>query len=118
MKKIFSCLLLCLMLFSTGVTARASSAFNDVPDGIWYDEGVEWCRQTGIMNGTSDTDFSPEAHMSRAMLATVLYRATGVPGSSNEQHIIEDYDVWDFELSADEMSRMSALDRNARFANF
>ena len=41
-----------------------------------------------------------------------------IPGSSNEQHIIEDYDVWDFELSAEEMARMSALDRNARFANF
>ena len=41
-----------------------------------------------------------------------------IPGSSNEQHIIEDYDVWDFELSADEMARMIALDRNTRFATY
>ena len=41
-----------------------------------------------------------------------------IPGSSNEQHIIEDYDVWDFELSADEMARMTALDKNQRFANY
>ena len=41
-----------------------------------------------------------------------------IPGSSNEQHIIEDYDVWDFELSEDEMVQMSALDRNERFADY
>ena len=41
-----------------------------------------------------------------------------IPGSSNEQHIIEDYDVWDFELSADEMARMTALDKNQRFATY
>ena len=41
-----------------------------------------------------------------------------IPGSSNETHIIEDYDVWDFELNADEMARMTALDKNQRFANY
>lgn len=41
-----------------------------------------------------------------------------IPGSSNEQHIIEDYDVWDFELTDDEMARMTALDRNQRFSNY
>ena len=41
-----------------------------------------------------------------------------IPGSSNEQHIIEDYDVWDFELSAGEMADMTALDKNQRFADY
>ena len=41
-----------------------------------------------------------------------------IPGSSNEQHIIEDYDVWDFELSEEEMARMTALDKNERFADY
>ena len=41
-----------------------------------------------------------------------------IPGSSNEQHIIEDHDVWDFALSADEMQRLTALDKNQRFANY
>ncbi len=41
-----------------------------------------------------------------------------IPGSSNEQHIIEDYDVWDFELSGDEMMRMSALECDRRFADY
>jgi|GEM_PF-4124657 len=30
---------------------------------------------------------------------------------------IEDYDVWDFALSEEEMARMTALDKNRRFAD-
>ena len=41
-----------------------------------------------------------------------------IPGSSNEQHIIEDYDVWGFELTEDEMAQMAALERNDRFADY
>lgn len=41
-----------------------------------------------------------------------------IPGSSNEQHIIEDYDIWDFELSHEEMVQMEALERNDRFADY
>lgn len=41
-----------------------------------------------------------------------------IPGSSNVAHIAEDYDVFDFELSADEMKRINDLDCNHRFANY
>jgi diketogulonate reductase-like aldo/keto reductase len=41
-----------------------------------------------------------------------------IPGSSNEQHIIEDYDIWDFSLSDEEMAELSALDRDERFADY
>ena len=41
-----------------------------------------------------------------------------IPGSSNEQHIIEDHDVWDFELTEEEMARMTALEKDERFADY
>lgn len=41
-----------------------------------------------------------------------------IPGSSNEDHIQENYEIFDFELSEEEMQRMSDLDRNERFANY
>lgn len=41
-----------------------------------------------------------------------------IPGSSNEQHIIEDFDVWDFELTEEEMARMTALEKDERFADY
>ena len=39
-----------------------------------------------------------------------------IPGSGNPDHIREDANVWDFELSPDEMAAIDALDRNQRFA--
>ena len=41
-----------------------------------------------------------------------------IPGSSNEQHIIEDYNVWGFELTDEEMAQMTALERDERFADY
>ena len=41
-----------------------------------------------------------------------------IPGSSNEKHITEDYDVWDFSLNDREMQQMAALDKNRRFADY
>ena len=41
-----------------------------------------------------------------------------IPGSSNEQHIIEDYSIWDFELTDLEMQQMTALDKNRRNSTY
>ena len=41
-----------------------------------------------------------------------------IPGSSNEDHIREDYDVFDFELYEEEMRQMEALEKDQRFADY
>lgn len=41
-----------------------------------------------------------------------------IPGSSNEDHIQENYEIFDFELSEEEMQKMSDLDRGERFADY
>ena len=41
-----------------------------------------------------------------------------IPGSSNPDHIRENLSIFDFELSPDEMARLTALDRNERFADY
>ena len=53
--------------------------YTDVPAGTWYTDAVLWCRENSVMSGTSDTVFSPDTTMTRAMLATVFYRAAGSP---------------------------------------
>ena len=77
---IFS-LALVLML---GLTIPACAAvddtgFSDVDAGAWYAEAVMYCREQGLMNGTSSTAFDPEGSLTRAMLVTVLYRSAGSP---------------------------------------
>ena len=41
-----------------------------------------------------------------------------IPGSSNEAHIAENYDIFDFALSDEEMAELTALDRDERFADY
>ncbi len=51
--------------------------FKDVPQNSWFANAVQYVTSNNLMNGTSTTAFSPNANMSRAMLATVLYRMSG-----------------------------------------
>lgn len=60
-------------------TSPGSSFFTDVPAGADYADAVAWCREQGLMHGTSATEFSPNATLTRAMVVTVLYRAEGEP---------------------------------------
>ena len=41
-----------------------------------------------------------------------------IPGSSNPSHIAENFDVWDFELTVNEMKKLAALDTGRRYENW
>ena len=41
-----------------------------------------------------------------------------IPGSSNPEHIAENYDIFDFELTDGEMQRIRELDQQARYENW
>ena len=41
-----------------------------------------------------------------------------IPGSSNPDHIAENYDIFDFELTENEMKRIRGLDRHERYENW
>lgn len=41
-----------------------------------------------------------------------------IPGSSNPAHIAENFDVWDFELTENEMKKLAALDTGRRYENW
>ena len=78
MKKIISLILSTVMLLSTVITVNAAS-FKDVKSSDWYYSSVNYVADKGIMNGTSNTKFSPKASLTRAMGVTLLYRVAGSP---------------------------------------
>ena len=53
--------------------------FTDVRESDWFYGDVAFAYENGLFAGTSDTTFSPNASMTRAMLVTVLYRLEGQP---------------------------------------
>ena len=58
---------------------KVTDKFTDVKAGAWYESAVQYVFDYGLFAGTSETTFSPDMPMTRAMLVTVLYRLEGSP---------------------------------------
>lgn len=59
--------------------AAEALPFTDVAEENWFYDAVQYVYGRGLMNGTSDTIFSPDGTMNRAMLVTILYRLEDEP---------------------------------------
>ena len=70
---------LSLTLALPAFAAESDAGFTDVNADAWYADAAVYCRDNGLMSGTSSTTFSPDTPMTRAMLSTVLYRLAGSP---------------------------------------
>ena len=72
-------LLLAAMLPYTAAKAKSVSDYTDVSSGAWYYQYIAHVSEGGLMTGTGNTTFAPEATLVRAQFATVLYRMSGAP---------------------------------------
>ncbi len=63
-----------------GPKAETAAPFADVKDGAYYAEAIDWAAEKGIVNGTSETTFSPDQAVTRQQLAAMLYRYSQVKG--------------------------------------
>lgn len=79
MKQKIGSLLLALGLAAGLMTPALGAGFTDVPDGAWYAQAVNKVADGGLMNGTTDTTFDPDAYVTRGMVAAVLWRLSGSP---------------------------------------
>ena len=52
----------------------ANASFADVDADSWYAKAVVWAEANGIVNGVSDTEFAPNANITREQIATIMYR--------------------------------------------
>ena len=53
--------------------------FEDVPQGSYYYDAVNWAAASGIANGFSSTVFAPDDACTRGQVVTFLWRAAGCP---------------------------------------
>ena len=79
---IFLAVILALTISVPVFAAVSDTGFSDVDADSWYANAAVYCRDNGLMSGTSATTFSPDTPMTRAMLAAVLYRLEGSPAVS------------------------------------
>ena len=63
----------------------AASGFSDVSSGSYYADAVAWAKANGIVNGTSETTFSPNEPVTREQAAAILYRYAQYKGYDVEK---------------------------------
>ncbi len=61
------------------IVTITTGRFLDVLPSMSCYKAVNWAAENGIVGGTSDTTFSPEADCNRAQFALMLYRLAGKP---------------------------------------
>ena len=76
-----------VLTLSAGETVKLvdnSKSFTDVTDAFWGADAVAFASSRELFNGTSATDFSPNAPMDRAMIVTVLARLDGADTTTGD----------------------------------
>ncbi|MBR3416005.1 MAG: S-layer homology domain-containing protein, partial [Clostridia bacterium] len=85
MKKLISLFIAIMMLsvsFIAAIPVSAAAGFSDVEDGRWSASSIKYAVSKGYMNGVGDGLFDPEGSLTRAMVATVLWRRENSPEPS------------------------------------
>ncbi|MDR1329389.1 MAG: S-layer homology domain-containing protein [Oscillospiraceae bacterium] len=62
--------------FSKFLISEWINPFTDIAKGEWYYKTARYAYSNTLITGTTDTTFAPQATLTRAMLATILYRNT------------------------------------------
>ena len=80
LNRILAMLLIVILLVAP--VCAVQTGYTDVPENEWYEEAIRTVTERGWMDGTGSGKFSPNATLTRAMLATVLWRMENCPAAA------------------------------------
>ena len=66
--------------------------FNDVAEGQYYYDAVQWAMENGITSGLSADSFGPDVTCTRGQIVTFLWRAIGKSASADGDNPFTDVD--------------------------
>ncbi|AZK48393.1 S8 family serine peptidase [Paenibacillus lentus] len=70
-----------LLVRSLGLQATGTITFSDVSSNAWYASDVAAAYEAGLIQGTGQDKFSPNAHVTRQELSAILARALKLTGT-------------------------------------
>ncbi|MDD2190412.1 MAG: S-layer homology domain-containing protein [Eubacteriales bacterium] len=73
-----------LYVVGTADISKWTNPFSDVKESSWFYDAVRYVSANGLMNGTSDTAFTPGAKTTRGMIVTILWRMENEPKASKK----------------------------------
>ena len=92
---LIAAVMLALSISIPALAAVEDTGFSDVGANAWYAEAVKYCREHNLMAGIGNNQFAPESNLTRAQLATVLYRIEGTPAVTGTDAFTDTPDgVW------------------------
>lgn len=74
--------------------AETEIPFKDIESGTWYFDSVKAAFEKGLMQGVTETEFAPNALLTRAMFITILYRLEGEPDAAAANFTDVSKDAW------------------------
>lgn len=77
-KRLLALMLAIIMIVAVLPVASAAEVYTDVESSAWYYDNVQYVSRNGLMTGTGENVFSPDAPATRAMVMTILARTAGV----------------------------------------
>ncbi len=80
---------LAILFRMSGEASHGNEAFEDVGDGDWFKDAVIWAAANGVASGVSNTEFAPDADITREQMAVMLKRyidCFGIELAENEEN--------------------------------
>ena len=71
-----------LYVVGTADLSTWANPFSDVKQSDWFYDAVRYASANGLMQETKGTAFSPDTHMTRGMLVTILWRMENEPAAT------------------------------------
>ena len=86
-------------------SVTAECPFDDVDAGDYYHDAVVWASENGIVNGISDTEYAPNANITREQLAAMMnryaeFKGYDVSASTSLDGFADADDVSDYAVEA------------------
>ena len=83
------------------------SGFADVEKDSWYEKAVLWAKQNGIVNGVTETEFSPNENITREQIATIMHRYENYKKNDTETFETANIDNFDDAEDVSDYAEMS-----------
>ena len=113
MRKLLAAALCLVVFFSLVITGSISYA-----TASWFPLGGRGNTQT-LFNDETISGIALKHGKSSAQIILRWHLQSGniaIPGSSNENHILENWQIFDFELSEEEMNAIAGLEQDIFFS--
>ena len=78
----------------TEIEEEDAIPFRDVDTDDWFYDAVVYAYDTGLMSGVSDDQFAPDATLTRAMVAQMLYSLEGKPRTGSAGYADVAFGAW------------------------